>query len=114
MNLTGMERIALSYLSHGWSVIPIRPRTKRPLIAWEPYQHRLPRVEEVQQWCRQWPNAGVGIVTKPSPAVAAGISTFHTLAGQCPAAWVGRPASICEPRAVWLSRAIDSPFGSAL
>lgn len=63
MNLTGMEGIALSYLSHGWSVIPIRPRTKRPLIAWEPFQHRLPRAEEVQQWWRLWPNAGVGIVT---------------------------------------------------
>jgi len=63
MNLTGIERIALSYLSGGWSVIPIKPRTKRPLIAWEPFQHRLPRVEEVQQWYGRWPNAGVGIVT---------------------------------------------------
>lgn len=52
---------ALGYRRRGWSVIPAG-KDKRPLISWEPYQHRLPTEEEVKSWYKQWPWAGVGVV----------------------------------------------------
>jgi hypothetical protein len=39
-----------AYTAHGWSVIPIRSGDKRPLVRWEQFQYRRPRVEEVHAW----------------------------------------------------------------
>ncbi len=55
--------VALSYLHRRWSVIPMRPREKRPLIKWMAYQQRLATEAEVEGWYRRWPQANVGIVT---------------------------------------------------
>jgi hypothetical protein len=52
---------ALSYLDHGFSIIPVG-RDKRPLIAWKEYQTRRPTEAEAGAWSRQWPDAGVAIV----------------------------------------------------
>lgn len=54
---------ALHYLRRGWSVIPINPESKRPLVAWTQFQSRLASTAEVRQWYAEWPDAGVGIVT---------------------------------------------------
>ena len=44
-----MLEAALSYLAHGWSVIPVvRGPEKRPAIAWKPYQTRRPTEAEVR------------------------------------------------------------------
>jgi hypothetical protein len=51
------------YRGRGWSIIPIRPGDKRPLVRWEEYQHRCPSPEEARGWLRAWPEAGVAIVT---------------------------------------------------
>jgi len=51
------------YTAHGWSIIPIRSGDKRPLVRWEEFQYRRPRVEEVHAWFSGWPEAGIGIVT---------------------------------------------------
>jgi len=51
------------YNRRGWSVIPIRPGDKRPLVRWEEYQHRCPSHEEARRWLRAWPETGVAIVT---------------------------------------------------
>lgn len=54
---------ALRYARRGWSVIPIRPGEKRPLIAWEAYQHRRAEAHEIRGWFRYWRKANIGIVT---------------------------------------------------
>ena len=47
----------------GFSVIPIQPGGKRPLVSWIEYQSRKPTEEEIHQWWQQYPNANIGIVT---------------------------------------------------
>jgi hypothetical protein len=64
---------ALEYVQRGWSVFPLGPPTPataekkgehgRPLVAWKHLQERRTTVAEVRQWWKQWPNAGVAIVT---------------------------------------------------
>ncbi len=38
------------YVEHGFSVIPLKPRSKEPLIPWKEYQERLPTPEELKEW----------------------------------------------------------------
>jgi hypothetical protein len=54
---------AQSYAARGWSVIPIEPRGKRPLVAWLEFQQRRAAADEIDAWFRHWPDANVGIVT---------------------------------------------------
>lgn len=54
---------ALAYLALGWSVIPMQPRGKRPMVRWTSYQSQRPSRAEVEHWYRHWPDANVGIVT---------------------------------------------------
>jgi hypothetical protein len=58
-----MIETALNYVALGWSVIPLRPREKRPAISWEAYQHRIATEEEIRDWWTRWPDANIGIVT---------------------------------------------------
>ena len=53
---------AIGYTNMRWSVIPIRPKTKKPTIPWSEYQKRLPTGEELEQWFLEndW---DIGIVT---------------------------------------------------
>ena len=63
--MTGDAKIdtAQRYLARGWSVLPLRPGDKRPLIVWEPLQNTRPSPEQVTEWFGRWPNANIGIVT---------------------------------------------------
>jgi hypothetical protein len=54
---------ALGYARRGWSVIPVRPREKVPLVRWEVYETRRAGEAEIKDWFRRWPEANLGIVT---------------------------------------------------
>lgn len=53
---------ALVYRRQGFSVIPIQPREKKPLIAWEKYQNEKGTEKEIEAWWSKWPEANIGIV----------------------------------------------------
>lgn len=54
---------ALEYHRRGWSVIPLRPRDKKPAMAWARFQQKQASKAEVATWNRQYPGANLGIVT---------------------------------------------------
>lgn len=54
---------ALEYVSLGWSVVPIEPKGKAPLIPWSEYTTRRASREEVEAWFERWPNANIGVIT---------------------------------------------------
>lgn len=56
------ESAALAYLAAGFSVVPIAPQTKRPLVPWAEFQSRRATAAEVSAWYRARPDAGVAIV----------------------------------------------------
>jgi hypothetical protein len=61
--VSAIARAAMDYRAAGWSVVPLRPRDKRPLIGWERFQHELASSATVTEWYRRWPDANVGVVT---------------------------------------------------
>ncbi len=50
------------YVEHGFSVIPLKPKAKEPLIPWKEYQERLPSEEELEKWFKG-KEANIAIVT---------------------------------------------------
>lgn len=59
--MTTMEA-ARYYLDQGFSVIPLKPRDKKPLIPWKEYQTRHATQEEIAEWFTNG-NNNIGIVT---------------------------------------------------
>ncbi|UMZ72554.1 phage/plasmid primase, P4 family [Natranaerofaba carboxydovora] len=58
-----MKKYVKDYLNSGYSIIPINPKSKTPIIEWKEYQNKRPSEEELIKWWRKWPNANIGIVT---------------------------------------------------
>jgi hypothetical protein len=55
---------ALEYVEkYKFSVIPLKPGEKVPLVKWEPFASRLPSKDEVISWWTLNPKANIGIVT---------------------------------------------------
>lgn len=52
---------AVAYLKLGFSVFPTRG--KKPLVAWEKYQHEMPTEDQIKQWWDSLPDADIGAVT---------------------------------------------------
>lgn len=50
-------------VGHGWSVVPVDPKTKRPLVRWEVFQRRLPDPHSLAAWLDKRPGAGIAVVT---------------------------------------------------
>jgi len=62
-NLPDMLKAALAYAEAGWSVVPMAPRSKQPLIVWREFQERRARTDEIHAWFRRWPQANIAVVT---------------------------------------------------
>src|SRR6267142_5482964 len=63
MSKTTNLKIALDYVNHGWSIIPIVPDQKIPLIkSWLEFQKRQPTKDEVTKWFTEWPDANIAII----------------------------------------------------
>jgi hypothetical protein len=56
-------KAALEYKRDGYSVIPVRPLDKKPLIKWKDWQQVAASEDEIKDWWRATPKANVGIVT---------------------------------------------------
>jgi hypothetical protein len=57
---TPLLQAALQYASRGWSVLPVRPGGKEPLIAGGVHAATTDR-KIIQEWWSRWPTANVGI-----------------------------------------------------
>ena len=47
---------------NGWSVIPVAPRSKKPLVGWKGFQDHPPSPEQVADWGRVHPTAGWAVI----------------------------------------------------
>jgi len=61
--VTDCRQAALAYRARGWSVIPVEPRGKRPLLPWLEFQQRCAEEREVRAWFQQRSKTNVAIVT---------------------------------------------------
>jgi hypothetical protein len=53
------------YAARGWSVVPIRPGTKKPYVLWKPYQAEPPTPDQLANWAELWPEAGLAACLGP-------------------------------------------------
>lgn len=58
-----LRQAALTLAARGWSVLPIEPRGKRPLVPWRELQERRAGPAEIEAWFDAHPCANVGVVT---------------------------------------------------
>ncbi len=62
--MSSLLEAALGYRRRGWSVIPLQPRGKKPLLArWKEYQDTAAGAEEITEWWTAHPDANIGIIT---------------------------------------------------
>ena len=61
-NTNNIYDYARYYVKHGLSVIPLKPRSKEPLVAWKQYQERLPSPNELEEWFKGR-RANIAVVT---------------------------------------------------
>lgn len=63
MRKTTCHAAALAYAGYGWSVVPVKPGAKNPLVRWQEFQQRRADAGQIDQWFARWPDANIGIVT---------------------------------------------------
>jgi len=62
MTETTLE-IAIRFAEYGYSIIPIDPNTKTPLVKWREFQNRIASEEEMTRWLARWPKAQIAMAT---------------------------------------------------
>lgn len=75
--VAGMAYSERAYAARAWSVVPMQPRGKRPLVAWREFQQRLAREDEIAHWFARWPEANVGIVTGRISGIVVDVDARH-------------------------------------
>jgi hypothetical protein len=114
----GMLERALEYVQLGYPVFPVcSPKMgthqhgrsscnspgKHPLVSWEPFQTRLPTINEVRSWWDRWPVANIGIPTGALSGVvvldcdsgeARQLAMNEGGVGETPAVWTGKPGGV--------------------
>lgn len=55
-----LRKSALWYAKHGWSIFPLRPRTKEPFASLGVYS-ATNDTGQVAQWWQRWPQANIGL-----------------------------------------------------
>lgn len=70
---------ALEYLERGWSIIPIKPGSKLPVIpSWRQYQKTKPTGDEVRRWWEQYPDANIALICGAiSGVIVVDVDTHH-------------------------------------
>lgn len=67
MNITEkddfLQCAAAELCDQGFSIIPIQPEDKKPLVPWAEYQDHAATADEVANWWDIFPNANIGIIT---------------------------------------------------
>jgi len=58
-----LDKFLHQYLEADFSLIPLRPKSKTPAIAWSQFQQRQASEAEVLSWIEQSPELNIGIVT---------------------------------------------------
>lgn len=57
------KETALKLIANNRSVIPIKPKSKEPYIAWKEFQTRIATADELKQWFKDYPDAGIAVIT---------------------------------------------------
>ncbi len=61
--MTNLRDAALEYRELGFSVIPIKPRSKKPLVKWKRFTTEHPSPDQIKEWWDTWPDANIAIIT---------------------------------------------------
>lgn len=54
---------ALDYCREGWSVIPVEPKGKVPLVPWRDFQQKRATEAQIRKWWAKHPDANIGVIT---------------------------------------------------
>jgi hypothetical protein len=83
-----VPEVAQYLASIGVSVMPVNISTKKPCLAsWKTLQTEAASPEQVEEWYRQWPNAGLAVVTGELNGIC--VLDPDTEKGHSPPGWVG-------------------------
>ena len=75
-----MLKAALAYAEAGFSIIPVDPDTKRPIIAsWKEFQDRIATQEEITNWYTSRPNSGIAIICGPISNLCVADADYYNL-----------------------------------
>lgn len=58
--MNNLQKSAIWYARHGWSIFPLRPRTKEPYADLGVY-NATSDVDQVWAWWKRWPDSNIGL-----------------------------------------------------